>query len=68
MMVSNVYKISHPDGTQVIYRTGGNIQFEGQYTPAQSEVPLSKFQATFEDYFRLLSGASPNPSQVSREV
>lgn len=67
-MVNNVYQINHPDGTRMLYRTSGNIRVEGEFLEAQTQVPLSQFQQTFESYFKLFTSGNSKPSQVAEEV
>jgi hypothetical protein len=67
-MVNNIYQIKHSDGSQLVYRTSGNIKLEGEYHQAQTQVPLSQFEQTFESYFKLFTNGNSKPSQVAEEV
>jgi hypothetical protein len=64
----NIYHIKYPDGTHELNRTSGNIKLEGEYHQAQTQVPLSKFEQTFESYFKLFTNGNSKPSQVAEEV
>lgn len=64
----NIYQINNQDGSRMFYRTSGNIKLDGEYIPAQTKAPLSKFEQTFESYFKLFTNESPKPSQVAEEV
>ncbi|MFA4904900.1 MAG: hypothetical protein WC645_00100 [Candidatus Margulisiibacteriota bacterium] len=64
----SIYQINNQDGSRMFYRTSGNIKLDGEYIQAQTKAPLSKFEQTFESYFKLFTGENPKPSQVAEEV
>lgn len=64
----SIYQINNLDGSRMLYRTSGNIKLDGEYIQAQTKAPLSKFEQTFESYFKLFTQGSSTASQVAEEV